>query len=116
VNVSATDKSTGKTQNIIIQTSGGLSKDQIQKMVKDAEAMKAEDEKRKEQIEALNEADQLIYTTEKSLNENKSKLSEEVVREVESALQDTRKAIADKDNDLKSQVEKLRAAAMKIGQ
>jgi len=116
VNVSATDKSTGKTQNIVIQTSGGLSKDQIQKMVKDAEAMKAEDEKRKEKIELKNEADQLIYTTEKSLNDNKDKLSQEVIKDVESALQDIRKAVADNVDDLKPHLEKLRTSSMKIGQ
>lgn len=60
VNVSALDKSTGKTHSIVIQTSGGLSKDQIEKMVKEAESMKAEDEKRKTQVETKNEADNLI--------------------------------------------------------
>lgn len=60
VNVNASDKSTGKSQSIIIQSSGGLSKDQIEKMVKDAEDMKADDEKRKEKIDARNDADNLI--------------------------------------------------------
>lgn len=60
VNVSASDKSTGKSQSIIIQSSGGLNKDQIEKMIKDAEAMKAEDEIRRQKVETRNEADNLL--------------------------------------------------------
>jgi len=60
VNVSAQDKSTGKSQSIVIQSSGGLSKDQIEKMLKEAEAMKAEDEVRKQKVETRNEADNAV--------------------------------------------------------
>ena len=74
VNVSAKDKGTGKEQQIRIQASGGLNEAEIQRMVKEAEEHAEEDRKRKEQIEARNHADSLIYTTEKSLKEHGDKL------------------------------------------
>ena len=73
VNVSAKDKATGKTQNITITASSGLEKDEVEKMVHDAEAHAEEDKKRREETEARNRADNLIYTTEKTLQENKDK-------------------------------------------
>lgn len=115
VNVSASDKSTGKSQSIVIQSSGGLSKDQIEKMVKDAEDMKAEDEQRKEKVELRNEADNAVYTTEKALNEHRDKLSSEIIQEVEAALHDCRNAITNEADNLKESVEKLRSTSMKIG-
>jgi len=116
VNVSASDKSTGKVQSIVIQSSGGLNKDQIEKMVKEAEEMKAEDEQRKAQVEVKNEADSLTYSTEKSLNDNRDKLTPEIIQEVETALADCRNALNNNDDSLKDNVEKLRNASMKIGQ
>jgi len=101
VNVSASDKSTGKVQSIVIQSSGGLDKDQIEKMVREAEEMKAEDEKRKAQVEVKNEADSLTYSTEKSLNENRDKLSSEIIQEVETALTEVRTALNNNDEALK---------------
>lgn len=116
VNVSASDKSTGKVQSIVIQSSGGLSKDQIEKMVQEAESMKAEDEKRREQVEVRNEADSLVYSTEKSLNDNRDKLTPEIIQDVETALTEVRTALNDNSDSLKESVEKLRNTSMKIGQ
>lgn len=101
VNVSASDKSTGKVQSIVIQSSGGLDKDQIEKMVREAEEMKAEDEKRKLQVEIKNEADSLTYSTEKSLNENRDKLTSEIIQEIETALTEVRNALNNNDEALK---------------
>merc|ERR1712157_289869 len=78
LNVSAKDRGTGKEQNIVIQSSGGLSEDDIEKMVQDAEANAEADAKRRQAIEAKNEIDSLIYSTEKSLTDNKDKLNEEI--------------------------------------
>jgi len=101
VNVSASDKSTGKVQSIVIQSSGGLDKDQIEKMVREAEEMKVEDEKRKAQVEIKNEADSLTYSTEKSLNENRDKLTSEIIQEIETALTEVRNALNNNDEALK---------------
>jgi molecular chaperone DnaK len=101
VNVSASDKSTGKVQSIVIQSSGGLDKDQIEKMVREAEEMKVEDEKRKVQVEIKNEADSLTYSTEKSLNENRDKLTSEIIQEIETALTEVRNALNNNDEALK---------------
>jgi len=101
VNVSASDKSTGKVQSIVIQSSGGLDKDQIEKMVREAEEMKAEDEKRKVEVEIKNEADSLTYSTEKSLNDNRDKLTSEIIQEIETALTEVRNALNNNDEALK---------------
>jgi len=101
VNVSASDKSTGKVQSIVIQSSGGLDKDQIEKMVREAEEMKAEDEKRKVEVEIKNEADSLTYSTEKSLNDNRDKLTSEIIQEIETALTEVRNALNNNDAALK---------------
>merc|ERR1711988_2089084 len=77
VNVSAKDKGTGKEQNIVIQSSGGLSDDDIERMVQEAEANAEADAKKKEVIELKNEADSLVYSTEKSLSEYRDKLEAE---------------------------------------
>jgi molecular chaperone DnaK len=101
VNVSASDKSTGKVQSIVIQSSGGLDKDQIEKMVREAEEMKVEDEKRKVEVEIKNEADSLTYSTEKSLNDNRDKLTSEIIQEIETALTEVRNALNNNDAALK---------------
>ena len=93
VHVSAKDLGTGKEQKITITASSGLNKDEIDKMVKDAQAHAAEDKKRREEIEVRNQADSLVYATEKVLKENKDKLSPDDVAAVESALQETKAAI-----------------------
>ena len=77
VSVSAKDKGTGKEQKIQIQASGGLSDEEIQKMVKDAEANKEADKKKRETVDARNQADSLVFSTEKSLKEHGDKISAE---------------------------------------
>lgn len=117
LNVSAKDKGTGKEQSIVIQSSGGLSEDDIEKMVRDAEANAEADAQRRQTIEAKNEIDSLIYSTEKSLTDNKEKVGEEIQKEVEKAIEEAKK-VKDSDNldELKAATKALNDAALKIGQ
>jgi molecular chaperone DnaK len=117
VNVTARDNATGKEQNIVIQSSGGLSEDDIERMVHEAEANAEADKARKESIEVKNEADSLVYQTEKTLSEHKDKLGDEEVDAVEKAIADV-KAAAETDDvaDIKAKVESLQQASMKIGE
>jgi molecular chaperone DnaK len=98
LNVSAKDMATQKKQHITITASSGLSKEEIDKLVKDAQAHEGEDKKRREEIETRNGADALVYSTEKTLGESREKVSVKIINDVESALEATKKAI--KDNDL----------------
>jgi molecular chaperone DnaK len=93
VNVSAKDRATGKSQAITITASSGLAKDEVERMVKDAQSHTDEDKKRREEIEARNRADSLVYTTEKTLAENKDKLPAADVEAAEKALEAAKKAI-----------------------
>ncbi len=93
VNVSAKDLGTGREQKITITASSGLSKDDINKMVKEAESHADEDKRKREEIEARNRADSLVYQTEKMLNENRSKLSDSDVKSVEAAIAECKKAL-----------------------
>jgi molecular chaperone DnaK len=93
VNVSAKDRATGKTQNITITASSGLAKDEVEKMVREAESHSEEDKRRREEVEARNQADTLIYSTEKTLDEHKDKLSEEEMAPARQAVEAARKAI-----------------------
>jgi molecular chaperone DnaK len=93
LNVSAKDLGTGKEQRITITASSGLNKDEIDRMVKDAQSHSDEDRKRREEIEAKNRLDGLIYSTEKSFSENKGKLDPSEVGNFESALADAKKAL-----------------------
>jgi molecular chaperone DnaK len=93
MNVSAKDLGTGKEQKITITASSGLSKDEIDRMVKDAASHSEEDRKRREEIEAKNRLDSLVYSSEKTFNENKGKLSPQDVTRFESALADAKKAL-----------------------
>jgi molecular chaperone DnaK len=95
VNVSAKDLGTGKEQKITITSSSGLSKEDINKMVREAESHADEDKRKREEIEARNRADSLVYQTEKLLKENRDKLSEADVKTVESAIAETKKALED---------------------
>jgi len=117
LNVSAKDKGTGKEQNIVIKSCGGLSDDDIERMVRDAEVNAEADARKKSAIEARNEMDSLIYSTEKSLKENEDKLDEETKKEVRKALEDAR-AVKDGDDldELKTRTEALSMASMKVGQ
>jgi len=117
LNVSAKDKGTGKEQNIVIRSSGGLSEDDIEQMVADAEKNADADAKRRQTIEAKNEIDSLVYTTQKSLDEHKEKISDEIKTEVEKALAEAKEVKDDDDLDtIKAKVEALNQASLKIGQ
>jgi molecular chaperone DnaK len=93
LHVSAVDKATGKEQKITITASSGLTEDQIQRMIREAEQYAAEDARRKEEIELKNKADQLIYTTEKNLKELGDKVSQSERAQIENAIRDLRDAI-----------------------
>jgi molecular chaperone DnaK len=117
VNVSAKDKASGKEQQIRIQASGGLSEADIQRMVREAEQHSAEDKRRRELIEARNQADALIYGTEKNLKEHGSRLSDADRRAVEDAINTLRTAIAGDDaTRIRQGVEALTQAAMRIAE
>merc|ERR1712124_198292 len=90
LNVSAKDKGTGKEQNIVIKSSGGLSDADIEQMVRDAESNAEADAKRRQTIESKNEIDSLIYSTEKSVADNGDKLDDETKSEVEKALKEAK--------------------------
>jgi molecular chaperone DnaK len=117
LNVSAKDKGTGKEQNIVIQSSGGLSEADIEKMVRDAEANAEADAKRRKVIEARNEIDSLIYSTEKSMTDNADKIDEETKKAVNDAIAEAKQAKEGDDGDLIIQKkEALSQASLKIGQ
>lgn len=117
LNVSAKDKGTGKEQNIIIRSCGGLSDDDIEQMVRDAEANAEVDAKKRQVIESRNTIDSLIYSTEKTLADNKDKVGDDVTAEVEKAIEEA-KAVKDGDDldELKAKTDALNQAAQKIGQ
>jgi molecular chaperone DnaK len=117
VNVSAKDKATGKEQQIRIQASGGLSDEEIDNMVNDAEAHAEEDKKRREEVDAKNHADSLIHTTEKTLEELGDKISEEDKNGIEAAIAALREAMETDDvEDIKAKTEALMQASMKLGE
>jgi molecular chaperone DnaK len=112
VNVSAKDMATGKEQRITITASSGLSKDDIDKMVKDAASHTEEDKKKREEIEVRNQADSLVYTTEKTLSENRSKLSEADARAAEDAIKELKSAMESGDvSRMKEKMELLTRAS-----
>jgi molecular chaperone DnaK len=117
LHVSAKDKGTGKEQSIVIKSCGGLSDDDIERMVRDAEVNADADAKKKQVIESKNEIDSLIYSTDKSLKEHGEKLGDDVKKEVEKAIEDA-KAVKDSDDldELKAKTEALSQASMKMGQ
>ncbi|HEY4204215.1 MAG TPA: Hsp70 family protein, partial [Xanthobacteraceae bacterium] len=117
VNVSAKDKATGKEQQIRIQASGGLSEADIEKMVKDAEANAAEDKKRREAVDAKNQADALVHSTEKALAEHGSKIEESERRAIEDAVSDLKEALKGEDAEaIKTKSNTLAQASMKLGE
>jgi len=117
VQVSAKDKATGKEQQIRIQASGGLNEADIQKMVKDAEAHAAEDKKRKELIEARNNADSLIHSSEKSLAEAGDKVPASDKTAIEAAAAALKEALKGEDKDqIESKTQSLMQLAMKLGE
>ena len=117
VNVSAKDKATNKEQAIRIQASGGLSEDEINKMVKDAEANAEADKQKKEIVEAKNRAEGLVHEVEKNLKEFGDKVSDADKENIKKAVEDTKSAM-EKENleDLKSKTDALMQASMKLGE
>jgi molecular chaperone DnaK len=117
VNVGAKDKATGKEQAIRIQANGGLSDADIEQMVKDAEAHKGEDDKRKAVIEARNRADGLVHSTEKALSEHGDKVEAGIKGEIEAALADLKEALEGDDADaINTKAQTLATASMKLGE
>jgi molecular chaperone DnaK len=117
LNVSAADKATGKQQNITITASSGLNKDEIDKMVKEAQAHAAEDTKRKEEIEARNQTDSLVYSTERTLSEHGAKLAEADRKAVDDALAEAREALKGEDVErMKRAQDSLTRAAHKLAE
>jgi molecular chaperone DnaK len=115
VNVSAKDLGTSKEQKITITSSSGLSKDEIQRMSKDAEAHSEEDRKYREEVEAKNKADNLVYATEKTLKENRDKISEADAKSIEAALEDCRRAISEGGAErINRAIEQLSTASHKL--
>jgi molecular chaperone DnaK len=110
------DKATGRSQHITITASSGLSKDEVEKMVKQAEQHAAEDKKRKEEVETRNTADAAVFTAEKSLREGGDKVPADVKGEVEARVADVRKALEGKDLEaIKRATNELYQAVQKIG-
>jgi molecular chaperone DnaK len=117
VNVSAKDKGTGKEQKIQIQASGGLSDEEIEKMVKDAEANKEADKKKRESVDVRNQADTLIHSTEKNLKEHGSKISDAEKKAIEDGSAALKESLKGEDiEDIKKKTETLVQASMKLGE
>ena len=117
VNVSATDKATGKEQAIRIEASGGLSDDDIEQMVKDAEANAEADKERRESVEVRNNAESLIHATEKSISENEDTVEAEDREAAEAAIAELRTALEGDDKaEIEAKAQALTQAAMKIGE
>ncbi len=117
VNVSAKDVGTGREQKITITASSGLSKEEIDKMMKDAESHAGEDEKRKAEIEARNRLDGLVYSVEKTLSENRDKLDSAAAGEIDSAISDSKTALAGSDPDaMNNAFERLQTASHKLAE
>merc|ERR1712186_211813 len=118
VNVSARDKGTGKEQSIVIQSSGGLSKDEIENMVRQAEQHAQEDSAKKERIEAVNQAEGVLHDTDSKLDEYGSQLNSEDVAKMKEQIKEVREKLADEDNmtgeEIKKSVSDLQNASMKL--
>jgi molecular chaperone DnaK len=117
LNVAAQDKATGKQQNITITASSGLTKDEIERMVKEAEANSAEDTKRKQEIEVRNQTDSLVYSTERTLGEHGAKLAESDRKAIDDALAEAREALKGEDIErMKRAQEGLSRASHKLAE
>ena len=117
VNVSAKDKGTGKEQKIQIQASGGLSDEEINKMVKEAETNKEEDKKKRDSVDARNQADTLLHATEKNLKEHGAKVSEADKKAIETSASNLRNAIKGTDiEEIKKKTQDLVQSSMKLGE
>jgi len=117
VNVTATDKGTGKEQQISIKASGGLSDEDIEKMVKDAEDNAEADKEKRSSVEAKNQAEALLHSSENSFKEHGDKLSEEDKKDIETAIAELKEAVDGGDvEDIKAKSETLSTATMKMGE
>jgi molecular chaperone DnaK len=117
LNVSAKDRATGKTQNITITSSSGLNKDEVEKMVKEAQSHSEEDKKRREMVDLRNQADSLAYNLEKLLSDNKDKIDSAQAKEIEEAVAETRKAMEGEDADaLKKAVERVTSLSHRVAE
>ncbi len=117
LNVAAKDRATNNEQKITITSSSGLSKEEVDKMARDAESHGAEDRKKKEEIEARNRADQMVYSVEKTLKDHRDKISESDAKEVEAALDGVKKAMADGGLEaITSATDKLTSASHKLAE
>ena len=117
VNVSAKDKGTGKEQKIQIQASGGLSEEEIKKMVKEAEANKDADKKKRDSVDTRNQADSIIHSTEKSLKEHGDKISADEKKAIETGISDLKNALKGTDTEeVKKKTQSLIQASMKLGE
>ena len=115
--VSAKDKGTGKEQQIQITSSSGLSEEEINRMVKDAEANAAEDQKKRDAVDAKNEADGMIFQCEKSLKDLGDKVSADDKSKIEAAIKDLKDAVAtDNVDDIKAKTEALKQASYKMAE
>jgi molecular chaperone DnaK len=117
LNVKAKDRATNNEQKITITSSSGLSKEEVEKMARDAESHGAEDRKKKDEIEARNRADAMVYNVEKMLKEHRDKISDADAKEVESAIEGVRKAMSDGGlEQITSATDKLTTASHKLAE
>ena len=117
LNVTAKDRATNNEQKITITSSSGLSKEEVDKMAKDAEAHAADDRKQRDTIEAKNKADAMVYNVDKTLKEHRSKISDAEAKEIEDALEETKKAIGENDPDrINAATDRLTAASHKLAE
>ncbi len=117
LNVTAKDRATNNEQKITITSSSGLSKDEVEKMAKDAESHAADDRKQRDQIEARNRADAMVYNVEKTLKEHRDKIGADEAKNIEDSIEETKKAMNDNDPDkLNAATDKLTAASHKLAE
>jgi molecular chaperone DnaK len=117
LNVTAKDRATNNEQKITITSSSGLSKDEVENMARDAESHAADDRKQRDTIEAKNRADAMVYNVEKTLKEHRDKISESEAKDIEAAIEETKKAIGENDPDrINSTMDKLTSASHKLAE
>jgi len=118
VNVSARDRGTGKEQQIVIRSSGGLSKDQIENMVRDAEKHAAEDAEKKETVEAINQAESVLHDTEQKISEYQDQLNADEVKEIKEKIEELRGKLTNKDElkgpEVREMVNSLQSKSLKL--
>ena len=117
LHVTATDKATGKSQSITVQQASGLTEEEIQKIIEEAKRHEEEDKKFQETVELRNQLDAIVYSLEKTVNENKAKLTEDEIKEAEEAIREGKEALGTNDRaKIQSAIEKVTSIANKIAQ